>query len=128
MQNRKGAYLRGLAAEQACAAHLKAKGYRILGLRVRTVGGEIDIVAIEGDTLVIIEVKARKNTDDSLYAVTKHKQRRLVRATEALLADPAKIIGLGMALPPNIRFDVMAATPGAPPLHLENAWGMEDEY
>lgn len=127
-RDRKQAYLLGISAEEACARYLEANGYRILGQRVRTAGGEIDIVAETGDTLVIVEVKARARADDSLYAVTKHKQKKLVQAAGALLADPSKIGGRGRALPPNIRFDVMAAEPGKPPLHLENAWRVEDEY
>src|SRR6185436_15138871 len=102
------------------------KGYKILGIRVRTMGGEIDIVACKGDTLVIVEVKARAREEESLYAVTPAKQKRLARAAEALLADPGKINGLAAGIPPNIRFDVMAAAPGRRPLHLEDAWRLED--
>lgn len=127
-RDRSGAHRRGVSAEEECTRYLQAKGYHILGQRVRTAGGEIDIVAVQGDTLVIVEVKARATADQGLYAITPQKQRRLAEATGALLADPGKIVGLGGALPPNIRFDAMAAVPGGPPLHLENAWRVDDGF
>ncbi len=81
----------------------------------------------QGDTLVIVEVKARKSEDESLYSITPLKQRRLAQATNALLGEPGKIDGLGDGLVPNIRFDVMAVAPNCPPVHLENAWSIDDE-
>lgn len=122
---RQAAHARGMAAEQECARLLEGKGYRILGLRVRTAGGELDLVAWDKDTLVIVEVKARLREADALESVTPAKQVRLARATEALLAEPGKIGGLAPGLAPNIRFDVMAVLPGRTPLHLQDAWRPE---
>jgi putative endonuclease len=50
---------RGRAGEDAAAALLEAHGYRIVGRNVRLPGGEIDIIARDGDTVVFVEVKAR---------------------------------------------------------------------
>jgi putative endonuclease len=52
---------RGRAGEDAAAALLEAHGYRIVGRNVRLPGGEIDIIARDGDTIVFVEVKARAN-------------------------------------------------------------------
>ncbi len=119
---KQAAHARGLEAEQRCAELLRAKGYEIVGVRLRTEGGELDIVARDGDALVIVEVKARRTHDAGLYAITPAKQKRLARAAAAFLA------GLGGAAVPNIRFDVMAVGMNGAPLHLQDAWRPENEY
>jgi putative endonuclease len=52
---------RGRAGEDAAVALLQARGYRIVGRNVRLPGGEIDVIARDGDTVVFVEVKARGN-------------------------------------------------------------------
>lgn len=114
----------GHHAEWLCAAWLRLKGYRVLGLRVRTAGGEIDIVARRREMLVIVEVKARGGVHaerDALESVTAVKRARLARAAEALFASPGEIACGAGALPPNIRFDVMAVR-GLHIRHLPDAW------
>ncbi len=110
----------GIAAEQLCAQYLTEKGYAILGVRVRTSGGEIDIVARHGDTLVVVEVKARAKHESALYSITPHKQKRLAQAAEALMSE--EMIGLIGTGSPNMRFDAMIVAPGESPFHLEDAW------
>lgn len=123
---RQAAHRRGLDAEAQAADFLRARGYRILAERLRTLGGEIDVLALDGpDTLVIAEVKARRSLDDGLYSITAAKRRRLVRAAEAVLMEAEKIAGLGDASRLNIRFDVIIITPDAAPEHLANAWQVE---
>lgn len=124
MKAKHAAWRFGLWAEYLCAALLLLKGYRILALRVRTGGGEIDILARRGNTLVVVEVKARnERTHDhtaALYSVTPAKQQRLVSAARYVMAG--KIAGLALPPEPNIRFDVMAVRPWAWPLHIRDAW------
>ena len=116
----------GLDAEAQAAAFLRGLGYRILAERLRTVGGEIDVLAMDGaDTLVIAEVKARRLLEDGLYSITPAKRRRLARAAEAVLMEADKIAGLGNTDRLNIRFDVIVITPDAAPEHLANAWLVE---
>lgn len=123
MRNRQAAHALGMQAEHACAEYLRGKGYTVLAERVRTGAGEIDLVAVKDDLLVVVEVKARAAQADALESVTPAKCRRLARAAEALLADPSCIPGLDLAsIPPNIRFDVMAVMPGQALFHLEDAW------
>lgn len=49
----------GAAAEDRAAEHLLAKGYTLVTRRRKVAGGEIDLVCLDGETLVFVEVKAR---------------------------------------------------------------------
>jgi putative endonuclease len=77
----------GRRAEDAAAAHLEALGMRILARNLRGRGGEIDIVARDGATVVFIEVKARSNRSfgSALGAVGATKRRRLRATAEDFL-------------------------------------------
>lgn len=79
---------RGQVGEEAAVAWLERQGYQVVDRNVRTGGGEIDVVARDGDTLCFVEVKARsgRSHGPSLAAVTPAKQRRLVRAASLWLA------------------------------------------
>jgi putative endonuclease len=102
---------RGRVAEDAAASWLEAHGYRIVERNHRNVGGEIDVIAEDGDTLCFIEVKARADTlyGPALAAVGPRKRRRVARAAALFLAFR------GGSEPP-CRFDVLAmeAEDGAP--------------
>jgi putative endonuclease len=75
----------GKAGEEIAVAHLEGKGYRILERNWRFGREEIDIIARDGNFIVIVEVKTR--TSNALAepesSVTKSKQRILVRAAHA---------------------------------------------
>ncbi len=49
----------GAAAEDRAADFLLAKGYTLVTRRRKVAGGEIDLVCLDGETLVFVEVKAR---------------------------------------------------------------------
>ncbi len=49
----------GHAAEDAAARYLESRGYQIGQRNFATPYGEIDIIAVDGDTIVFVEVKAR---------------------------------------------------------------------
>jgi Holliday junction resolvase-like predicted endonuclease len=66
---------RGRVSEAFAAAVLLAKGYRILGRRVRTRAGEIDIVAVRGKRLAFVEVKRRLTREDAEAAVSAGRPR-----------------------------------------------------
>ncbi|MGB1539365.1 MAG: YraN family protein [Rickettsiales bacterium] len=122
---KQAAYQRGVDAEAIAAQHLRGQGLEVLALRHRNAGGEIDVLARNDDTLIVVEVKARKAHEEGLYSVTPAKQKRLIRATEALLAEGEKFAGLGDLARFNIRFDVIVIVPGKTPLHLPNAFYVE---
>ncbi len=79
----------GKEAEVAAENSLRRQGYRILGRNVRFSNGELDIVAKKDDTIVFVEVKARR-TDQfggASYAVTPQKQQRLIHLAAQYLAQ-----------------------------------------
>ena len=81
------AQARGLGAERAAKAALERNGWQILGERVRTPAGEIDIVAERDGILSFVEVKARPTLYEAAFALTERQQRRLLAAGEILLAE-----------------------------------------
>jgi putative endonuclease len=112
---RRVAEQRGRVAEWIAALFLTAKGYRILGHRLRTPFGEVDLAAWKDRTLVIIEVKARKTLDAGIYAVTPMAQQRIARAAEALA-------GRWRLTAAPIRFDLVVIGAGMLPQHRRGAW------
>ncbi len=97
---------RGAEAERRAAEYLLARGFSILDRCFRAAGGEIDLVARDGGSVVFVEVKARSSNafGGPLAAVTRDKRRRLARAAASYLA----LRGLSEA---PARFDVVAVTP-----------------
>ncbi len=79
----------GKQGEDLAAAHLAENGYRILERNYRSVFGEIDIVAEEGDTLVFVEVKSRRSEayGDPQLAVGSKKQRKISRVAMSYLSE-----------------------------------------
>lgn len=59
----------GVAAEAAAADWYARRGGEIVARRVRTEAAELDLVVREGDALVFVEVKARRNIEAALGAV-----------------------------------------------------------
>lgn len=97
----------GRDAEEAAARFLQARQLRILARNYRCRTGEIDIVAQQGNVIVIAEVRLRA---DSRYggaaaSVDWKKQRRIQRATCHLLAHQPALGRHAM------RFDVLDLAP-----------------
>jgi len=70
----------GKHGEDLACRELERRGYAIVARRYRTRGGEIDIIARDGRTLVFIEVKARESHafGAAAEAVTRFKRRRII--------------------------------------------------
>lgn len=113
--SRAAAESRGRRAERLAAWYLRMKGWRIVGTRVRTPVGEIDIVARRFRTTAFVEVKTRGTTADLNHAVDRHRLRRVAAAASALAARHAFPGG-------DIRIDVILIAPGRMPIHLSNVW------
>ena len=113
---RRKAERRGHASETAAAVLLRAKGFRILQRRAKTVCGEIDIVAARGKLIAFVEVKARLRHDDAVSAVTPGQARRIVRAAHAWLAANDAFYAH------DCRFDIVTVSPYLWPRHLPNAF------
>jgi putative endonuclease len=79
---------RGAVGEEAAEAYLVAQGYRVVERNVASKLGEIDLVALDGETLVFVEVKARASAEfgAAIEAVGPRKRRRLARAAAMFLA------------------------------------------
>ncbi|MFN8521940.1 MAG: YraN family protein [Chloroflexota bacterium] len=77
----------GARGEDAAVAELERHGLVIVDRNVRLIGGELDIVARDGDELVFVEVKSRLSVDSVApdEAVTHVKLSRLGRLAERYL-------------------------------------------
>lgn len=100
----------GRAAEDAACAELARLGFSLLFRNYRTRRGEIDIVALDGDVLAIVEVRYRARSDygSAADSVTWRKQSRWVRAARELVAREPSLARLPA------RFDLVEVegTPG----------------
>lgn len=93
----------GERGELLAADYLRKKGYRVLTRNFQTVGGEIDIVAREGDVLIFVEVKTRRSDEQRQpwQQVNRAKQHRMTRAARAYLRHYQQRT-------PPARFDVVS--------------------
>ncbi|OGY24330.1 MAG: hypothetical protein A2172_00500 [Candidatus Woykebacteria bacterium RBG_13_40_15] len=93
----------GKVGEQYAAELLKTKGYKILQTNFQTRLGEIDIVAIDGETLVFVEVKTRIGRVFGLpeEAVGFRKLRSIIKVGEVFRLK-------NQNLPESERIDVAA--------------------
>ncbi|MDE1172285.1 MAG: YraN family protein [Parvibaculaceae bacterium] len=112
----------GLRAEALARLVLRLKGYRILGSRVRTRAGEIDLVARRGRVLAFVEVKSRQAQADARLALQPRQQYRLARAAEAWAAGRRELEGLIW------RYDLMICAPRRLPRHLMDAWRPQERF
>jgi putative endonuclease len=104
----------GRRGERAAEKHLRRNGYRIVARNFRAVGAEIDLVAMDGDTLVFVEVKTRRSLAAGApeEAVDERKQQRLRRAAE-VFATRYRAEDTAM------RFDVVAVDASGKRLEIE---------
>ncbi|MFY9174145.1 MAG: YraN family protein [Peptococcia bacterium] len=95
--------LLGHLAENAAAQYLQEQGYKILERNFRTALGELDIIAEDGDYLVFVEVRSRKDSEYGLpqETVDWNKQSRVRRMANQYLNNK-------FAWHRNCRFDVVA--------------------
>lgn len=92
----------GLSGEMAALDYIRNLQYQILETNWRYKHLEVDIIAMDGDTLVFIEVKTRRNADYGMpfEAVSYHKQQKVDRAANLYIAFK-KYEG-------EIRFDIIS--------------------
>lgn len=105
----------GRRAERLAALWLQLKGYKILGRRVRTPVGEVDLVARRGRTVAFVEVKARATAEDAALALDEWRLRRVAAAAEALAHRYARAGD-------DIRLDAIFIVPRRLPRHMANIW------
>lgn len=115
----------GERGEIVAARFLKRSGYRVVTTRLKQRYGEIDVVAVEGQTIIFVEVKTRRLdlTTQPAEAVDRTRQQRLTRAALAFLKyhglleypsrfDVIEIIWPADTRPPEIRH-IIDAFPAA---------------
>jgi putative endonuclease len=109
----------GKTGEEMALKHLRSMGYKILETNWRFGRDEIDVIACDKDTLVVVEVKTRATNwfGEPEFAVTKAKQRILVRAAEAYI--------LKNDINMDTRFDIISiiiSPQGKSVHHIEDAF------
>lgn len=104
----------GKKGEELAEKFLRGQGYEILSRNVHTEGGEIDIIARDGETVVFVEVKARSKRDGFVPSdrIDHAKVERLQGAAQAWLSDQAE------ELP--ARIDVIGVCEGEVVEHFED--------
>ena len=106
---------RGRRGEGFAALWLWLQGWRIVGARVKTPRGEIDLIARRGRTVAFVEVKWRATAAERDMSIDAWRLRRVAAAVEAVahryLRDGD-----------NPRIDVLLLAPGRWPRHIVNAW------
>jgi putative endonuclease len=95
----------GQRGERAAARYLRRQGYKIVGRGERDHFGELDLVAVDGRTIVFVEVKTRTSHEAGhpAEAVGPEKQKRLTRLALAYLKRHDLLENAA-------RFDVLAIT------------------
>lgn len=113
--NRPIAEKRGRRGEAVAAWFLRIRGWRIVGERVKTPRGEVDLIARRGKTVAFVEVKMRSRALDLATAIDAYRLRRVAAAAEILLPKYGKDTE-------NMQIDVILVAPWRWPHHLQNVW------
>lgn len=110
----------GNKAEDQATDYLKRQGYKIIERNYNLPCGEIDIIAKKNKTLVFVEVKYRKNSEDfggPAAAVNKAKQKKVINAALSYIKTKK----------PNydgLMFDIIAVS-GDKIEHIQNAFSSD---
>lgn len=105
----------GEKGENAALAHLKAAGLKLLARNYRCKTGEIDLIMLDREVLVLVEVRYRRANDfgGAAASIGPRKQQRLIAAARHLLYTRADL------QPYRARFDVVAIEPLNSQLKIE---------
>jgi len=106
---------RGRRGETRAALWLALHGWRMLGKRVKTPRGEIDLIARRGRMIAFVEVKWRNSAAELDLAIDEYRLRRVAAAAEAIAH---RYLRRG----DDMRIDVLLLAPGRFPRHIVNAW------
>ena len=93
----------GAAAESVAREYLCARGLQLVCENYRCRVGELDLVFVEGNVLIVVEVRLRASArfGGALESIDARKRRRIVRATQHLLLENRQLQHL------RVRFDVV---------------------
>jgi putative endonuclease len=106
----------GRWAETLAALALQLKGYVILGRRVQTGLGEIDLIARRGTVLAFIEVKMRQQTSDPALLLRPTQMARIIKSATGWAASRPWTQHFTW------RYDLIVVRQWRWPVHLRDAW------
>ncbi|HWC62532.1 MAG TPA: YraN family protein [Rhizomicrobium sp.] len=114
---------RGHRGEALAALFLRLKGHRILGRRIKTRAGEIDLVSLcPFGPVCFVEVKTRADGRAAAEAVSPAQRTRIAQAASLYLASRPALARRGA------RFDVIAVPMDRRirvPVHFKDVWRIE---
>lgn len=113
---RRRSYRKGIAAEWVACLYLMCKAYRPLARRFKTPLGEIDLIMRRGNTVIFVEVKARRRHEDAAYSIHAQNQTRVVQASQWFLQGRPKLQSLAF------RFDAVTVSCYMIPHHIPAAF------
>ena len=98
----------GRAGEESAATYLEKKGMKILERNFRSRTGEVDIIALDGETIVSVEVKTWSSygIDALEHSLNTKKQSKIIETTKYFLSLHREYRYMA------IRFDVIFVSPG----------------
>ena len=106
---------KGREGEAQAAQWLMSQGFEVVGERIKTKLGEIDLIARRPGLVVFVEVKWRRKPTDLDRAIDERRLARVAAAVEIVAHEYA-------TGGEDIRIDVLLLAPGSRPRHIENAW------
>jgi putative endonuclease len=108
----------GALAEQAAAKYLQKQGLMLVTSNYRCRFGEIDLIVQDGDALVFVEVRQRRNANfgGASASIDRYKQAKLIKAAQHYLSS--------LSHTPPCRFDavLMSSCTGSDIEWLKNAF------
>tara|TARA_R110000751_G_scaffold78957_4_gene159350 strand:- start:907 stop:1251 length:345 start_codon:yes stop_codon:yes gene_type:complete len=113
------AYQAGASAEMRISIDYERRGFPVVQQRWRGKGGEIDLIAQDGDGLVFIEVKHSKTFDRAAARLTAAQMRRIYASAEEYLGRMPR----GSLT--EVRFDVALVNGQGETRIIENAFGLD---
>ncbi|MEW9855507.1 YraN family protein [Novosphingobium sp. M1R2S20] len=114
-ERRARAEMQGRRGEAWAAWYLRLTGWRILGRRVRTARGEVDLVVRRARTVCFVEVKWRSRKTDLDASIDARRLQRVAAAAQGLVARYARE-------GETVRIDVILLAPWCWPRRIANAW------
>ena len=93
----------GNNGEIMACKYLQNQGYKIIARNVNIAGGELDIIAFDGEYIVFVEVKTRSSNKfgSPLEAVTPAKAKQIVKCARTYIASKS-------LYERDVRFDIVA--------------------
>ncbi|WP_461255344.1 YraN family protein [Treponema sp. R80B11-R83G3] len=107
----------GKVGEEKAAAALEAAGMKIINKNYRSKTGEIDIIALDSETIVFVEVKTWSSLgmEDLQYSIDIKKQNKIIKTAKYFLSENRKYSNM------TIRFDVIFVKKNTT-IHLASAF------